>query len=180
MLRSRRFRWFVPLGIALLATACHRKRTEAASPVSLAEGSSAQAEFRLLRGLFFDADGPARAALTPRLGEFLQRYPDDPRTLDVRVYLAFSRIDAGDKLGARAFLEPALGGASSPALTTKRSKPCSPGSSKRRSIGKIARARPRRSCSVSRRRRRSYARFPRSNTSKRAAHAPISARPAPG
>jgi hypothetical protein len=111
MLRSRLFRSFVPLGIAALATACHGKRTEAASPVSLAEGSSAQSEFRLLRGLFFDADGPARAALTPRLGEFLQRYPDDPRTLDVRVYLAFSRIDAGDKLGARAFLEPALGGA---------------------------------------------------------------------
>jgi hypothetical protein len=94
--------------------ACRSAHTGAAPPVSLAEGAPAQVEFRLLRSLFFDADGPGRAALTPRLGEFLQSYPTDPRALDVRIYLAFARIDAGDRLGARAFLEPALAGADGP------------------------------------------------------------------
>ena len=97
-----------------LAPDCRRGQRDVAPPVSLAEGSSAQAEFRLLRSLFFDADGPGRAALTPRLGEFLTRFPEDPRELDVRVFLAFARIEASDERGARAFLEPALRGADGP------------------------------------------------------------------
>jgi hypothetical protein len=100
--------------LVALAPSCRRGQRDMAPPVSLAEGSSAQAEFRLLRSLFFDADGPGRAALTPRLGEFLTRFPEDPRELDVRVFLAFARIEAGDERGARAFLEPALRGAEGP------------------------------------------------------------------
>ncbi|HTQ07209.1 MAG TPA: hypothetical protein VMI54_25305 [Polyangiaceae bacterium] len=100
--------------LVALAASCHRGQRDVAPPVSLAEGSSAQAEFRLLRSLFFDADGPGRAALTPRFGDFLTRFPDDPRELDVRVFLAFARIEAGDERGARAFLEPALRGAEGP------------------------------------------------------------------
>jgi hypothetical protein len=114
MLRSKAHCLLVPFGVALAAPACHGGHVGAAPPVSLAEGSSAQSEFRQLRALFFDADGPGRAALTPRLGEFLQHFPNDPRALDVRIYLAFARIEAGDRLGARAFLEPALGGAEGP------------------------------------------------------------------
>lgn len=102
------------IALVALAASCRRGHRDVLPPVSLAEGGAAQAEFRLLRSLFFDADGPGRAALTPRLGEFLQRYPDDPRELDVRVFLAFARIEAGDERGARAFLEPALGGADGP------------------------------------------------------------------
>jgi hypothetical protein len=100
--------------LSALAAGCRSGHRAAPPPVSLAEGTSAQAEFRLLRSLFFDADGPGRAALTPRLGDFLQRFPDDPRELDVRVFLAFARIEAADERGARAFLEPALLGAEGP------------------------------------------------------------------
>jgi hypothetical protein len=114
MLPSRLRRPSAALGIALAVAGCRGAHTGAAPPISLAEGESAQAEFRLLRTLFFDADGPGRAALTPRLGDFLQHFPNDPRALDVRVYLAFARIEAGDRLGARAFLEPALQGAEGP------------------------------------------------------------------
>lgn len=118
-LRRRRLlgRALPPLAVVVLAAlppGCGRGQRDVAPPVSLAEGSSAQAEFRLLRSLFFDADGPGRAALTPRLGEFLTRFPEDPRELDVRVFLAFARIEAGDERGARAFLEPALRGAEGP------------------------------------------------------------------
>ncbi len=109
---SRLLRSVVALGFAL--GGCHGSQQDAAPPVSLAEGGSAQSDFRQLRTQFFDADAPGRAALTPRLGDFLQRYPDDPRALDVRVYLAFARIEASDRLGARAFLEPALKGAAGP------------------------------------------------------------------
>ena len=114
MLSPSLLRPVAALVLALAGTGCHGSRQGSAPPISLAEGGPAQAEYRQLRTLFFDADAPGRAALTPRLGDFLQRYPNDPRALDVRVYLAFARIEAGDRLGARAFLEPALKGAEGP------------------------------------------------------------------
>src|SRR4051812_7107545 len=92
-----------PLTAAVLwvASACQAARHDASGPLSLAEAGPAQAEFRALRARFFDADAPGRAALTDALGDFLTRFPDDPRTLDVRVYLVWARLGAGDPAGAR-------------------------------------------------------------------------------
>jgi hypothetical protein len=107
-----------PLTAALLwlASACQAARHDASGPLSLAEAGPAQAEFRALRARFFDADAAGRAALTNALGDFLTRFPDDPRTLDVRVYLVWARLGAGDPVGARRLLGPLLESKAGPRL----------------------------------------------------------------
>ena len=102
--------------LALSLGACHGSSDSVMPPVPLAEEAPAQAEFRVLRSEFFDADGPRRAKLVARLSEFLVRFPTDPRTFDIEVYLVWARLESGDRAGARAVLEPLLKGESGPRL----------------------------------------------------------------
>jgi len=101
---------------ALAALGCHGSSDSVVPGVPLAEEAPAQAQFRVLRAEFFDADGPGRAKLVPRLSEFLVRFPTDPRTFDIEVYLVWARLESGDRAGARAVLEPLLKGESGPRL----------------------------------------------------------------
>ena len=105
-------------GAALLVCtlACQGTHRDVAPPISLAEAGPAQAEFRALRARFFDAEASGRAALANPLGDFLTRFPNDPRTLDVRVYLVWARLGAGDPVGARRLLDPLLEGPEGPRL----------------------------------------------------------------
>jgi hypothetical protein len=96
--------------------ACHGSTENVMPEAPLAEDTYAQAEYRTLRAAFFDAEGPARAKLVGRLGDFLKRFPTDPRTFDVEVYLVWARLESGDRQGARAVLEPLLKGEEGPRL----------------------------------------------------------------
>jgi hypothetical protein len=105
----------VALALALLAS-CRGSTENVMPPAPLAEDSYAQAEFRVLRSQFFDADGPGRAKLVARLSDFLVRFPSDPRTFDIEVFLVWARLESGDRDGARAVLEPLLKGEGGPRL----------------------------------------------------------------
>jgi hypothetical protein len=98
------------LGI-LGVPACGSSQTSASPEASVAGASRAQAEFRLLRTHFFDADAQGRARLLSRLNVFLTRFPRDERAHDVRVYLAFAYVEQGDRASARKLLAPVLAGA---------------------------------------------------------------------
>jgi len=102
--------------LALALGACKASSDSVMPPVPLAEDAPAQAEFRALRAQFFDADGPGRAKLGGKLSEFLVRFPSDPRTFDIEVYLVWARLESGDRAGARAVLEPLLKGEAGPRL----------------------------------------------------------------
>jgi hypothetical protein len=97
--------------LGLLAVlACGPSQTSASPEASLAGASRAQAEFRLLRGRFFDADAQGRARMLTRLNEFLALFPRDERAHDVRIYLAFAYVERGDRASARKLLAPVLAG----------------------------------------------------------------------
>ncbi|HEV8549741.1 MAG TPA: hypothetical protein VGQ57_11950, partial [Polyangiaceae bacterium] len=108
--------WCLALACALAPSACHARPDNVMPQVSLAEDAPAQAEFRVLRAQFFDADGPGRVKLLGRLSDFLVRFPSDPRTFDIEVYLVWARLESGDRDGARAVLEPLLKGEDGPRL----------------------------------------------------------------
>jgi len=102
--------------VALALGACRGSSDSVMPPVPLSEDAPAQAEYRTLRAQFFDADGAERAKLAGKLSEFLVRFPSDPRTFDIEVYLVWARLESGDRAGARALLEPLLKGESGPRL----------------------------------------------------------------
>jgi hypothetical protein len=78
--------------------------------VALSSGVFAQSEFRALRTRFFDADAKGRAALAKPLESYLARHPDDERSAQVHVFLAWTYLERGERDRARALLEPVLAG----------------------------------------------------------------------
>jgi hypothetical protein len=87
----------VVLGLGLASLAC-RTGSEAREPTpSLSQTRDAQAAFRNLAARFFDEDEPRRPLLRPALERFLARYPQDPRTINVKVLLAWVAIVEGDQ-----------------------------------------------------------------------------------
>lgn len=90
----------VAFGLGLASLAC-RTGSEAREPTpSLSQTRDAQAAFRNLAARFFDEDEPRRPLLRPALERFLARYPQDPRTINVKVLLAWVAIVEGDQTRA--------------------------------------------------------------------------------
>lgn len=91
-------------GLGLAALGCSAK-PEALEPTpSLAETRAAQAAFRVLAARFFDEDEPRRPLLRPSLERFLQRYPGDPRAVNVQVLLAWIAVVEGDYARAESLI----------------------------------------------------------------------------
>ncbi|HEY3497857.1 MAG TPA: hypothetical protein VGK73_24330 [Polyangiaceae bacterium] len=98
------------LALLLFVAGCGGDRRHDGPGVSLASASDAQAEFRALRARFFDGGPAGRVALIPRLREFVERFPEDPRKDDVRVYLGWAYLELGERERAADELAPALQG----------------------------------------------------------------------
>lgn len=94
----------------LLVPGCGGDRKGEGPHASLASASDAQAQFRALRARFFDSGAAGRVALIPDLRAFVERFPDDPRKDDVRVYLGWAYLELGERERARSELLPALQG----------------------------------------------------------------------
>jgi hypothetical protein len=78
--------------------------------VALSSGVFAQTEFRTLRTRFFDADAKGRAALIKPLETYLTRHPNDERSTQVKVFLAWAYLERGERERARVLLGPVLEG----------------------------------------------------------------------
>jgi tetratricopeptide (TPR) repeat protein len=105
------FRAPAVLALALsLVAACAGERRTGGPQASLAAAGDAQAEFRALRARFFDSRGSERAELVPSLRAFVERYPNDPRRDDVRVFLGWAYLQRGGREAAESALEPVLRG----------------------------------------------------------------------
>jgi len=75
--------------------------TDAHQPTpSLSETRASQAVFRTLVQRWFEEEEPRRVLLRPSLQRFLERYPREPRTANVRVLLAWIAILTNDQVEA--------------------------------------------------------------------------------
>lgn len=82
--------------------------SEAREPTpSLSRTRQAQAAFRDLSARFFDEDEARRPLLKPALERFLARYGSDPRSVNVRVLLAWVAVLEGDHARAERFIAEA-------------------------------------------------------------------------
>jgi hypothetical protein len=82
--------------------------TEAHQPTpSLSETRAAQAAFRTIVQRWFEEDEARRPLLRPLLERFLQRYPQEPRTANVRVLLAWIAIVNADEPEAQRLIAQA-------------------------------------------------------------------------
>lgn len=105
-MKSRRA--LIVLVVSSLLASCGGKHSDLPEPkAALADSEAAQHDFReLSRQWLAVGPGPARAKLVGPLEAFLQRYPDDPRTALVRIYLAWIKIQQGQLDQARALVAP--------------------------------------------------------------------------
>ena len=94
----------------LLAFGCASDPGRDSPNVALSSGVSAQAEYRSLRARFFDADAKGRIELAKYFESFLRRYDKDERAPQVRVFLAWSELERGDRARAKELLVPVLEG----------------------------------------------------------------------
>ncbi len=91
-----------------LCSLCCGAGPEAREPTpSLSGTREAQAAFRNIAARFFDEDEPRRPLLRPALQRFLARYPQDPRTVNVKVLLGWIAIIEGDQVAAKRLIAEA-------------------------------------------------------------------------
>ncbi len=105
-MKSRRA--LIVLVVSSLLGSCGGKQSDGPEPkAALADSQAAQHDFRELSQRWLAAGpGPARARLAGPLRTFLDRYPDDPRTALVRIYLAWIEIQQGRLDKARELVAP--------------------------------------------------------------------------
>ncbi len=91
-----------------LLGSCGGRQSDLPQPeATLSDSKAAQHDFRALARRWMAAGpGPARAKLERPLQAFLQRYPDDPRSALVRIYLAWIRIQQGKLEDAQKLVAP--------------------------------------------------------------------------
>jgi hypothetical protein len=94
----------------LLLFACASDSGRDAPNVALSSEVFAQSEFRALRTRFFDADAKGRAELTKPLESYLARHPNDERSPQVKVFLAWAHLERGERDRARTLLDSVLEG----------------------------------------------------------------------
>ncbi len=90
-----------------LGLACSAGPEGSESTPSLSETRAAQSAFRVIVARWFDEDEPRRPVLRPMLERFLASYPNDPRSGNVRVLLAWVSIVEGDQATARRLIATA-------------------------------------------------------------------------
>jgi hypothetical protein len=95
MFRVSVTRLFV-LGLGLGSLGCGAGSEAHETTPSLSQTREAQAAFRTIATRFFEHDELRRPLLRPSLERFLARYPRDPRTVNVRVLLAWVAILQAD------------------------------------------------------------------------------------
>jgi hypothetical protein len=86
--------------LGLAGPACGAGQEAHQPTPSLSETRDAQAAFRRIVRRWFEEDEARRPPLRPMLERFLARYPNEPRTANVRVLLAWIAIVSGDQAQA--------------------------------------------------------------------------------
>ncbi|HKY39333.1 MAG TPA: hypothetical protein VJN18_25520 [Polyangiaceae bacterium] len=106
MFRVSVTRLFV-LALGLGSLGCGAGSEARETTPSLSQTREAQAAFRTITSRFFDEDEARRPSLKPALERFLARYPQDPRTVNVRVLLAWVFILQSDHAQAKRLIAEA-------------------------------------------------------------------------